>query len=40
MERDAKLYIPDDNISKANPMVMELKKRVNSYYHLTVKNIR
>lgn len=30
----------NDELSKKNPMILELKKRVNIYYKITVKNLR
>lgn len=33
------LYATDD-LAKQHPMIVELKKRVNIYYKLTVKNLR
>lgn len=30
----------DDELARKNPMIVELKKRVNIYYKVTVKNLR
>lgn len=30
----------DDELAKKHPMIVELKKRVNVYYKITVKNLR
>jgi predicted metallo-beta-lactamase superfamily hydrolase len=30
----------NDELAKKNPMIVELKKRVNVYYKITVKNLR
>lgn len=30
----------NDELAKSNPMIVELKKRVNIYYKITVKNLR
>jgi hypothetical protein len=29
-----------DDLAKQHPMIVELKKRVNVYYKITVKNLR
>jgi hypothetical protein len=33
------MYMTDE-LSKKHPMIVELKKRVNVYYKITVKNLR